>query len=477
MTHDHHHHGPRGLAAGQFDRAMAIGVTLNVVFVVVELAAGFLAGRLAAGGGQAELERQLATQRALATAAAQSYTEKAAELEALKHEMKDLRTAFTTLQQELATARARHEAAEEKLATQKREMEELGQRFNREFELIAARILETKSQKFTEENRKNLEAILAPLDKHIGEFRSKVEEVYQKEAEQRFSLGERVQELARLNQEISRQTQDLTTALKGEAKTQGRWGEMILESILEKSGLEKGREYFLEHQLTDGEGKALRSDGEGRKMRPDAVVRYPDNRSVIIDAKVSLTAYVRAVEATDPETRQQALDEHIRSVRQHVIGLSARGYDDYEHALDFTMMFMPSEAAYVAAVQGDPELWNFAYDKRILLLSPVNLITSLKLISDLWKREQQNLNAKLIAERGAKLYDKFEAFVRNLQGVGEALEKARDRYAEAYKQLRTGNDNLVLQATKLRQLGVKGKKELPPQLVREALDEEPSDEE
>lgn len=453
-----------------------LSTPLLLLLAALCLAAGFLAGRLAASGKLSDLDRQLATQRALAEAAAQSYAGKAAEYEALRVEMKTLREEFGDLQQELATARARHAAAEDKLATQQREMEELGQRFNREFELIAGRILETKSQKFTEENRKNLEAILAPLDKQIGEFRSKVEEVYQKEAEQRFSLGERVQELARLNQEISRQTHDLTTALRGESKTQGLWGEVILASILEKSGLEKGREYFLEHQLTDGEGRPLRSDVEGRKMRPDAVVRYPDNRSVIIDAKVSLTAYLRAVETSDPEVRQQALDEHVRSVRQHVVTLSARGYDDYEHALDFTLMFMPNEAAYVAAVQGDPNLWNFAYDKRILLLSPVHLITSLKLISDLWKRERQNLNAKLIAERGAKLYDKFEAFVRNLQGVGDALDKARDRYEDAYRQLRTGNDNLVLQATKLRQLGVKGKKELPPQLVQEALDEDPDEE-
>jgi DNA recombination protein RmuC len=196
-------------------------------------------------------------------------------------------------------------------------------------------------------------------------------------------------------------------------------------------------------------------------MRPDAVIKYPDNRNVIIDSKVSLNAFTRLVASTDVDEQKGELVSHISAIKSHIVALSSKGYDDYDKALDFVMMFIPSEPAYIAALQGDPDLWNFAYDKRILLLSPTNLITSLKLIVDLWKREYQNQNAKEIAERGAKLYDKFVGFVNNLEDVGSHLEKAQGKYNEAFKQLSTGNDNLVTQATKLKALGLKTKKELP----------------
>ena len=274
--------------------------------------------------------------------------------------------------------------------------------------------------------------------------------------------------MAQLNKVISEEAQNLTKALKGEAKTQGRWGEMILESILEKSGLVKDREYFMEHELLDENGNPLKSDSEGKKMRPDAVIKYPDNRSVIIDSKVSLNAFTRLIASTDAEEQKRELAAHVTAVKSHIVALSAKGYDDYDKALDFVMMFVPSEPAYIAALQGDPELWHFAYDKRILLLSPTNLITSLKLIVDLWKREYQNQNALEIAERGAKLYDKFVGFVANLEEVGTHLERAQGKYTEAYKQLSTGNDNLVLQATKLKGLGLKTKKELPKEIVNDA---------
>ncbi|MBL0049706.1 MAG: DNA recombination protein RmuC [Bacteroidetes bacterium] len=351
-------------------------------------------------------------------------------------------------------------------------MEALGKKFNTEFENIANKILETKTEKFTELNKTNLTSILEPLGKNITEFKTKVEEVYDKESKERFSLGEKVKELALLNKVISEEAHNLTKALKSESKTQGGWGEMILENILERSGLVKDREYFMEHQLLDENGIPMKSDSEDKKMRPDAVIKYPDNRNVIIDSKVSLNAFTRCIAATDEESRLNELSEHISCIKKHIISLSAKGYDDYNKSLDFVMMFIPSEPAYIAALQGDPDLWNFAYDKRILLLSPTNLITSLKLIVDLWKREYQNQNALEIAERGAKLYDKFVGFVANLDDVGEHLEKAQGKYSEAYKQLSTGNDNLVLQATKLKGLGLKTKKELPKEIVNTAIGSE-----
>jgi DNA recombination protein RmuC len=393
-------------------------------------------------------------------AANQLLAEKQKHIEALKEEVQLLKEEFANASQRLATQTANNEALLEKLSTQKEEMEVLNKKFNTEFENIANRILETKSEKFTELNKANLNLILEPLGKNITEFKTKVEEVYQKESQQRFSLGERVKELADLNRKISEEANNLTRALKSESKTQGGWGEMILENILERSGLVKNREYFMEHQLNDEQGNALRSDTAEKKMRPDAVIKYPDNRHVIIDSKVSLNAFARCVDAVEENSRMSELTEHVNCIKRHINLLSAKGYDDYSKTLDFVMMFIPSEPAYIAALQADPELWNYAYDKRILLLSPTNLITSLKLIADLWKREYQNLNANEIAERGAKLYDKFVGFINNLQDVGDHLSKAQHKYGEAYKQLSTGNDNLVTQATKLKELGLKTKKSL-----------------
>lgn len=409
----------------------------------------------------AEYGALLAGTRADLGAANQLMQDKHKEAETLKEELRSLKQEFTTASQRLATQTANNDALQEKLATQKQEIEALNKKFNIEFENIANRILEIKTEKFTEMNKANLSSILEPLGKNITEFKTKVEEVYQKESEQRFSLGERVKELSELNRRISEEANNLTRALKSESKTQGGWGEMILENILERSGLVKNREYFMEHQLHDEQGNPLRSDTGDRKMRPDAVIKYPDNRHVIIDSKVSLNAFARAVDAADDASGMHELNEHVACVKRHVQALSAKGYDDYNKSLDFVMMFIPSEPAYIAALQADPELWNYAYDKRILLLSPTNLITSLKLIADLWKREYQNLNANEIAERGAKLYDKFVGFISNLQDVGDHLQKAQNKYGEAYKQLATGNDNLVTQATKLKDLGLKTKKSLP----------------
>ncbi len=397
--------------------------------------------------------------------ARQLAAERAGDIVRLKDELETALASWHKANSELAISHAQHDALQEKLATQKEEMEVLGKRFNLEFENIANKILETKSEKFTELNKKHLHDILEPLGKNIVEFKTKVEEVYDKESKERFSLGEKVRELAELNQMISDEARNLTRALKGEAKTQGRWGEMILENILERSGLVKGREYFMEHELRDDGGNALRSDVEGRKMRPDAVINYPENRKVIIDSKVSLNAFTRMAECDDPDERKAELQSHVGAVKNHIIALSAKGYDDYDKSLDFVMMFIPSEPAYHAALQGDPDLWGFAYDKRILLLSPTNLIISLKLVADLWKRENHNRNAAEIADRGGKLYDKFVGFVENLKLIGNYLGKASDKYEEAYKQLYTGNDNLVVQTTKLKKLGIRNKKSLAQDLV------------
>lgn len=358
-----------------------------------------------------------------------------------------------------------NENLQKSLQTQKEEIIKIQEDSKVQFENLANKILEEKAEKFTTLNQNNLKTILEPFQEKITDLKNRVNEAYEKENKERFSLAEKVKELAELNQQISEDAKKLTRALKGESKTQGNWGEMILESILEKSGLVKGREYFLEHELRDEDNKALFSEFSGKKMRPDAVVKYPDERNVIVDSKVSLTAFTELVDETDPEIYAMKLNQHLSSVKNHISQLSQKAYDDYGKSLDFVMMFIPSEPAYIAAMQADQNLWNFAYDKRILLLNPSNLITSLKLIADLWKREYQNRNSMEIADRGAKLYDKFVGFVENLEKVGKNLDQAKNVFNDAYKQLSTGNDNLIIQTQKLKSLGIKNKKELPQSLI------------
>lgn len=355
----------------------------------------------------------------------------------------------------------------ENLNHQKEEFLKLQETTRLQFEKTANQILEEKSEKFSQLNQNQLKLILEPFQEKINELKNTVNETYDKESKERFSLGEKVRELKDLNQQISEDAKKLTRALKGESKTQGNWGEMILESILEKSGLRKNQEYFMEHELRDENNKAIFSEFSGKKMRPDAVVKYPDNRNVIIDSKVSLTAFVEMTDETDPEIFVIKQNQHLQSVKNHILQLSQKAYDDFDKSLDFVMMFVPSEAAYMTALQIGPNLWNFAYDKRILLLSPTNLITSLKLIQDLWKREHQNRNAMEIADRGAKLYDKFVGFVDNLERIGKNIDQAKNSYNDAFKQLSSGNDNLITQTQKLKSLGIKNKKNLPQGLIEE----------
>jgi len=420
----------------------------------------------------ADLQQGLATANANAHAANENWKGKIDELKVAREELSAVGQQLIQSEQRVALAQAENMTLEGRLQNHVGEIDQLQKRFATEFENLANRILENKTQKFTELNKTNLEAVLGPLGSQIKEFREQVNKVYQEEASQRFSLGEKVKELKELNVLLGQEARNLTNALRNESKTQGRWGEVILETILERSGLRKGETYFMEHQLFGPDGQPLRSEARGTKMRPDAVLMYPDNRHVIIDSKVSLTAFVRATEAEDANSREAELNTHLQSMRNHIVDLQNKAYDDYDRTLDFVMMFVPSEAAYVAAIEKDPEIWQFAYDRRILLINPTNLIVSLKLIVDLWKREYQNRNAQAIADRGGKLYDKFVGFVGKFQQIGKSLESARTTYDEAFRQLNTGRDNLVSQATKLRNLGLKTNGTLPEELVATGLAED-----
>lgn len=353
---------------------------------------------------------------------------------------------------------------QDKLKTQKEEVENIGKKFSNEFKVLANNILEEKSKKFTEQNKENLKDLLNPLGENIKEFKKKVEETYDKESKQRFSLETKIKDLVELNHKISEEAKNLTHALKGSAKTQGDWGEMILESILENSGLEKGREFFVQEFLKDNSGKTIK-DKDGKKLQPDVLIKYPDGRNVIIDSKVSLVAYERYASAKTEDERNRELKLHINSIKAHIDGLSSKNYDNYAKSLDFVMLFMPIEPAFLLAIKTDDSLWQYAYKKKILLISPTNLIAALKLIADLWKREHQNRHAFEIAERGGKLYDKFVSFIESLEEIGKSINKANAGYETAMKQLKDGRGNIIGQVEKLKELGVKAQKSIPSKLL------------
>ncbi len=352
----------------------------------------------------------------------------------------------------------------ERLETQKKDFEDIKRQSQLEFTDIANKILEEKSLKFTASNKENIDSLLKPLGENLNSFKKRVEEVYDKESKERFSLEEKVKELVELNQKISQDAKDLTSALKGQSKKQGNWGEIILESILEKSGLEKNREYKVQVSI---------QNEDGRRLQPDVIVYLPESRTIIIDSKVSLVAYDRFSAADSREDQAIALKEHIRSIYNHIDELGDKKYDTIVGTLDFTMMFFPIEPAYLIAIQDDPELWAYAYAKRILLISPTNLIAALKLIADLWKREQQSKNALEIAKQGEKLYDKMVGFLETMEDVGKHINRSQDSYLKAISQLKDGRGSLVKQAQKMKKLGLNSQKEIPNTLM--PFDDDPED--
>ncbi len=346
----------------------------------------------------------------------------------------------------------------EKLMSQKEEILELQKQMSISFEKMADKILEEKSAKFVQTNRDSIDAILRPLNESLVGFKQRVETTFTEETKQRSSLEAQVRELMEQTNKISKDANNLASALKGDSKIRGNWGEMILESILQQSGLVKDREYFLQQHIKD--------EQTGKTIIPDVLVKLPDERTIIIDSKVSLVAFDKLNSAQSPQEQQLFIKEHLRSIYDHIESLSQKRYDsNIEQSINFTMMFIPIEPAYMVAIQEDRELWAKAYSKRIIIISPTNLIACLKLMSDLWRRAQQSVTAAKIVEQGERLYEKFVGFATSMEEVGRHLSNSQGAYEKAVKQLNAGNGNLVRQVLALRKLGVQSSKEIPSKIA------------
>ena len=389
--------------------------------------------------------------------------EREAEAGRLKQDYADLQQAAQTLQVNNERLHTRLEqerlAADEKLKLLTEARQSLGEQFQN----LANTILEEKSRRFTEQNRDQLNQILTPLNERIHGFGELVQQTYEKESRQRLTLENELRRLQTLNTQLHGDAKALTDALTGtQNKTQGNWGEMILESVLEHSGLQKGREYTVQAASVRQE-----EDGRTRRLQPDVLVHLPEGKQIVIDSKVSLTAYVRHTQAADAETAERELAAHIASIRAHVRNLSQKDYTDLEgvNTLDFVFMFVPVEPAYLLALQHDAGLFQECFDKRIMLAGPSTLLATLRTVANLWRNEQQNQNALAIAEEGGRLYDKFVGFVQTLESVGKNMTQAQSQFQAACKQLSQGKGNLVSRAEKLRALGVKAGKRLDKNLV------------
>lgn len=382
------------------------------------------------------------------------------EKEELLHQVQQLRIENGIQSQQLARAEADFGNLQEKLDSQKKEMENLQQKFTTEFESIAAKILKQNTVEFSASNQKSITELLSPLKEKIQVFEKKVEDTYEKGLKDQTDLKAELKKLHDLNLKISDEANNLTKALKGDVKKQGNWGEVILERILERSGLTEGREYTKQESVLSE---------NGQRFQPDVVIHLPDSKHIVVDSKVSLVAYERLVNAADEKDRPAFVKEHLLSVRSHIKILSEKHYQHSPNfnSPDFVLLFVPIESSFSIAVQEDQDLFSYAWDNKVVIVSPSTLLATLRTIASIWQQENQTRNALEIARQSGALYDKFVAFISDMESIGKSLESTRKTYDQATNKLYSGSGNLVKRAENIRKLGAKTTKELPPEMIGE----------
>ena len=348
---------------------------------------------------------------------------------------------------------------------QKQEVEQLQEKFTKEFENLANKILEEKTNKFTEQNKENMKTILSPLQERIQLFEKKVDDTHKESIDYHAALRQQILGLRDMNEKMSKETINLTKALKGDSKMQGNWGELVLERVLEKSGLEKGREYEVQQSFTNEEGS---------RVLPDVIINLPDGKKMVVDSKVSLTAYERFVNEEEDDLKATFLKEHVNSVKRHVDQLSDKNYQDiYEmESPDFVLLFIPIEPAFALALNEDNSLYNKAFEKNIVIVTPSTLLATLRTIDSMWTNQKQQENAIEIARQAGALYDKFEGFVSDLVKIGKKMDEAKVEYGSAMNKLVEGKGNLVTSVEKLKKMGAKAKKALPENIIKRAIENE-----
>lgn len=378
--------------------------------------------------------------------------------------------AARALRNELEEARIENARLKEKIGNVEAFNNSVREETKAQFKSLAADIFSSQSEKFKEANETRLSEILNPLKEDIKDFKRRVDDTYMNSSKERTLLGEQMKRLMELNMSIGKEARDLTEALSGNTKVQGDWGEMVLETILVKSGLVEGENYFVQRTKND-DGTQIKNDDNGR-LRPDVVVAFPDKKCIVIDSKVSLTAYVNYINSDNEDDRQRFGKAHLLSVRSHLKELETKRYQDFvgvgnDDRIDYVLMFIPNEHAYMAAMTLDNNLWMEAYEKRVVIISPAHVISTLRLIAQLWTRDKQTKNALKIAEEGGKLYDKFVGFVNDMQTVEQSLGKASEAYASAMSKLHTGRGCIVSKVENLKKLGAKTSKTLPSDMLPE----------
>ncbi|MDB5143273.1 MAG: rmuC [Mucilaginibacter sp.] len=378
-------------------------------------------------------------------------------------ELSQEREKLNQANQSLESARSYYKAQQEKIQEQKAEVEQIRQNFQREFENIANKLLEEKSLKFNETNKTSLDLLLNPLKENIKLFEEKVEKVYKAESDERNILKGEISKLMELNKQISEEASNLTKALKADTKKQGNWGEVILDRILEASGLIEGESY-----TKQGKGLNL-TDENGNRFQPDVIINLPDKKHIIIDSKVSLLAYERLVNCETEEERESYIKQHLLSIKSHISGLGSKNYQDLYgiDSPDFVLLFVPIESSFVIAIQTDLELFEFAWNKKVVLVTPSTLLATLKTVASIWKQEQQTRNAIDIATKAGALYDKFVGFIADLKRIGDNIDRSKEAYNEAFGKLSTGSGNMIGRVEVLRKLGAKATKHIDQKFIED----------